>query len=90
MSGGIYLIQNDGQPVEMGQQKYGSENLLQEMLIRSPNLLAGDQVNAAEPRRWLLVAREAGLPGEEGSGDRWSVDHLFLDQDAIPTIVEPF
>jgi hypothetical protein len=23
-----------------------------------------------------------------GSGNRWSVDHLFLDQDAIPTIVE--
>ena len=90
MSGGIYLIQNDGQPVEMSQQKYGSENLLQEMLTRSPNLLAGDQVNATEPRRWLLVAREAGLPGEEGGGDRWSVDHLFLDQDAIPTIVEPF
>lgn len=88
MSGGIYLIQNDGQPVEMSQQKYGSENLLQEMLTRSPNLLAGDQVNATEPRRWLLVAREAGLPGEEGGGDRWSVDHLFLDQDAIPTIVE--
>ena len=47
-------------------------------------------MNAAEPRRWLLVAREAGLPGEEGGGDRWSVDHLFLDQDAIPTVVEPF
>jgi hypothetical protein len=23
-----------------------------------------------------------------GSGNRWSVDHLFLDQDAVPTIVE--
>lgn len=29
-----------------------------------------------------------GIPGEEGGGERWSVDHLFLDQDAIPTLVE--
>ncbi len=28
------------------------------------------------------------MPSEEGSGNRWSVDHLFLDQDAVPTIVE--
>jgi hypothetical protein len=29
-----------------------------------------------------------GVPSEEGGSDRWSADHLFLDQDAIPTIVE--
>ena len=28
------------------------------------------------------------MPSEEGGVLRWSVDHLFLDQDAIPTIVE--
>lgn len=33
------------------------------------------------------LARD-GVPSEKGSGDRWSADHLFLDQDAIPTIVE--
>jgi hypothetical protein len=36
----------------------------------------------------LLVAREASLPSEEDGGGRWSVDHLFLDQDAVPTLVE--
>lgn len=25
---------------------------------------------------------------EEGGGDRWSLDHLFVDQDGIPTLVE--
>jgi hypothetical protein len=88
MSGGIYLIQNDGQLVEMSERAYGSEDLLQGLLARYPNLLAGDQMNLSEPRRWLLVSRETGLPSEEGGGDRWSVDHLFLDQDAVPTIVE--
>ena len=29
-----------------------------------------------------------GVPGEEGGPDQWSVDHLFLDQDGIPTLVE--
>ena len=32
MSGGIYLIQNDGQPVEMSQQKYGSETFFKRCL----------------------------------------------------------
>lgn len=57
-------------------------------LADHPDLLAGDQINDAEPRRWLLISREMGLPSEEGGGNRWSADHLFLDQDAIPTIVE--
>ncbi len=88
MSGGIYLLQNNGQLVEMSEQAYDSEDLLQELLARYPHLLAGDQIDSASPRRWLLVMREAGVPGEEGAGGRWSVDHLFLDQDAIPTLVE--
>lgn len=28
------------------------------------------------------------MASEEGGSGRWSVDHLFLDQDAVPTIVE--
>src|SRR5215217_2768031 len=88
MSGGIYLIRDDEQLVEMFEREYGSEDFLQGLLARYPNLLAGDQMNNDEPRRWLLISREMGLPGDEGGGDRWSVDHLFLDQDAIPTIVE--
>ena len=40
------------------------------------------------PRRWLLVEREAGVPSALDSAAWWAVDHLFLDQDAIPTFVE--
>lgn len=29
-----------------------------------------------------------GIASEEGGGTRWSVDHLFLDQDGVPTLVE--
>jgi hypothetical protein len=37
---------------------------------------------------WLLVQRELGIAGEEDGSDRWSLDHLFLDQDGVPTLVE--
>ena len=87
MSGGIYLIQN-GELVEMTEEAYTSEDVLQELLARYPDLLAGDQMDGAQPRRWTLVSRERGVPSDEGGGYRWSVDHLFLDQDAVPTIVE--
>lgn len=29
-----------------------------------------------------------GLASEEDGGSRWALDHLFLDQDAVPTLVE--
>ena len=88
MAGGVFLIQKDGQLVEMSEESYGSEADFQELLAKYPNLLAGNQINDANPRRWLLISREAALPSEENGSDRWSVDHLFLDQDAIPTFVE--
>lgn len=58
--------------------------------VASPvfTLIAGNQVDSESPRRWLLVSREMGVPAEEEGSSRWSVDHLFLDQDGIPTIIE--
>lgn len=88
MAGGIFLIQDDGSLVEMNEQPYDTESLLQGLLAKYPNLLAGDQIDSDEPRRWLLVKREMGVPSEEQGGNRWSVDHLFLDQDAVPTLIE--
>lgn len=88
MDGGIYLIQENGELVEMTEQAYDSEDLLQRLLARYPRLLAGDQIDSTAPRRWLLISREAAVPAEEEGPGRWSVDHLFLDQDAVPTLVE--
>lgn len=88
MSGGIFLIQSSGGLVEMTEQPYDTEAMLQELLAKYPNLLAGDQMDESVPRRWLLISREMGIPSEEEGSDRWSLDHLFLDQDAIPTLIE--
>lgn len=86
VSGGIFLLSGE-QLVEMRERAYDSEDLLQELLAKYPNLLAGEQL-AGSPRRWLLVKREVGVPDREAGGSRWSLDHLFIDQGAVPTLVE--
>jgi len=58
------------------------------LLARFPALLAGDQMNSASPRRFLLIDREQPIASEPGGPERWSLDHLFLDQDGMPTLVE--
>ena len=88
MSGKIYLLQENGSLQAMTERSYVTEERLQVLLRDYPDLLAGDQIDEENPRRWLLVSREVGVPVEEGGGDWMSLDHLFLDQDAIPTLVE--
>ena len=39
-------------------------------------------------RRWLLLNREQPLPAVDGGAGQWSIDHLFVEQDGIPTLVE--
>ncbi|MEG3849490.1 hypothetical protein QT971_18960 [Microcoleus sp. herbarium19] len=88
MAGGIYLIQDDDRLVEMMEQPYDSEDQLQELLVTYPNLIAGDQIDRATPRRWLLISREVTAASDEETAVQWSLDHLFIDQDAIPTLVD--
>lgn len=88
MSDGVYMIRDDDTLVEMRSGPFESEDLLQRLLATHPSLIAGDAVDPTDPRRWLLIAREQGVPGEEGGSGRWSLDHLFVDQDGVPTLVE--
>ena len=48
----------------------------------------GEQVRPADARRWILIRREKGIAVAAGGGAVWSVDHLVVDQDAVPTLVE--
>jgi hypothetical protein len=88
MNPGIFLIQPNGDLVEMNETPYDSEDLLQMLLAKYPSLLAGNQIDPRAPRKWLFIERETAIPSMEGGSGRWSADHLFLDQDAVPTIVE--
>ncbi len=83
VSGGVFL-HRDGELVRMSEQLYATEGHLQELLAKHPELLSAD----GEPHRWLLIAREFGIADREKSADRWSVDHLFVDEEGVPTLVE--
>ena len=87
--GKIFLVGHENDDlIPMVESAYTTEEILQVLLVKYPDLLPGDQINPEAPRRWLLVAREMGVPGAEHETGRWSLDHLFLDQDGIPTFVE--
>jgi hypothetical protein len=88
MTAAIYLLQNEDALIAMRSKPYDSERLLQDLLAKYPNLLAGEQMDGENPRRWLLISQEVPVPAEEGAGGRWAADHLFLDQDGVPTIIE--
>jgi len=84
----IFLLDHNNELDEMTETLYDSEDLFQELIEKYPAILAGDQINPENPRRWIFVTREMGVPGAESGSDRWFLDHLFIDQDATPTFVE--
>jgi len=85
----IFLV-GDGKDnlIALEETEYMTEDILQGFLEKYPDLLPGDQIAPENPRRWLLVAREMRIPRDDNEVGRWSLDHLFLDQDSIPTFVE--
>lgn len=87
MKGRIFLREPSGELSPLDECPYDSEDLLQGYLEAHPDLLAGYQMNEAAPRRWLFVRREHVVEDTAGA-NRWAVDHVFVDQDSIPTLVE--
>lgn len=67
---------------------FQTEEELQKLIAEHPKLLAWEQMNPGGSMDWVLVRREMGIAQDVGAGDRWAVDHLFIDQDAVPTLVE--
>lgn len=84
----IFHLDNSGKLTELNEANYISEDLLQQLLADYPNLISGSQINSLRPRRWLLISREFRVPDDKDANGRWSLDHLFIDQDGIPTLVE--
>lgn len=61
---------------------------MQKIVDEHPEIIVGEQINPDNPARWIVVRREAGIPGSENGDDRWSVNHFLLDQFGRPTFVE--
>lgn len=81
---GIYLRQGQAY-IAMDETPYDAEDVLQELIERHPEMLAG---NDAAHGPLILVKREAGVADQEEASARWSLDHLYLDASGIPTLVE--
>ncbi len=81
LSDHIY-VRVEGHMEELSERPFDEgEDVLQELIAKHPDLLSGDQIRPEAPRRWILVTREQVIK-------RWAVDHLLIDQDARPTLVE--
>ncbi|WP_147408592.1 hypothetical protein [Paraburkholderia fungorum] len=83
----MYLAQ-DGKLVRFDRKAYGQEKQLQDLLSAFPELLADGlpSSNNNDRTKWLRVKDE--FPLSDGNGSSLSVDHLFIDREGIPTLVE--
>ena len=84
----IFVMDEDGNLESMDETPFAEEDILQELIAEHPELLAGEQMRPDDPRRWILVTREKGIAETVDTGHRWSIDHVFIDQEAVPTLVE--
>ena len=85
MSGKIFTVDECNQLTPLIETPFETEAMFQELLEKHPELLAGEQINPDRPCRWILISREMSVGIDGGWG---SLDHLFIDQDAIPTFIE--
>jgi hypothetical protein len=87
MADGIFVLR-DGALVELVTEPFENEDAFQKLLADHPALLAEGGEDAHVADRLLLVRREMGVPDQDFGNDRWAVDHLFLDREGVPTLVE--
>ena len=84
----IYLMGEGERLQPLEEEPFATEDDLQALIAEHPELLDGEQIRPGDLRRWVLVTREKGVAESPGAGARWAVDHLIVDQDAVPTLVE--
>ena len=84
----IYIRGDGGGLEPLEEEPFSTEDELQALIAEHPELLDGEQIRPGDPRRWILIAREKGIAETSDSGARWAIDHVIIDQDAVPTLAE--
>ena len=84
----IYTRDQQGQLAPLEEERFAKEEELQALIAEHPEVLDGEQMRPGAPLRWILIAREQGIAESSDAAARWAVDHLLVDQDAVPTLVE--
>ena len=84
----IYTSAGNSELEALEETPFPSEDEFQALIAEHPELLDGEQIRPGDARRWILIAREKGIADSTGANPRWALDHLIIDQDAMPTLVE--
>lgn len=85
MSFPLFHLDNTGSLSALKRETFVSEHDLQVLIARHPTLLAEDPETGG---RRFMVERSGPTPPTSVPAAQWSVDHLFLAADALPTLVE--
>lgn len=84
----VWMSDESGGLVALQAAEYPTERELQAFIADHPEVLAtalGDEDAAP----WLLIRRELPITMDDGDDrTRWSLDHLFIDAEGTPTLVE--
>jgi hypothetical protein len=84
----VFILTGPQDLVSLEPAEFAKEDDFQELLVKFPELLALEPGSGSTPHRWLLIKREKSVPADERGTGRWSLDHLFIDEDGVPTLVE--
>lgn len=80
--GQIFSEDEHGRLVPMRVAVPPSEDELQDLIARFPEIVSEHDCEL------LLIRREQGVPAGEAESDRWSLDHLFVSDKAVPVLIE--
>ncbi|MFJ4783428.1 hypothetical protein [Streptomyces sp. NPDC088794] len=82
----VFVLGDELQALERAE--FETEAEFQELLARHPRVLDFGSLADGRPLRLVLVAREMGVPTGTDSAPAYWLDHLFVDADGVPTLVE--
>ena len=85
MAANLYFLSN-GSAVEMKEQVFQTEDVLQKIIEENPHLLARSWDD--HECRLFLVSREMRIMESDDSSNSFSLDHLLVGEDGIPVLVE--
>ena len=81
-----FIVDDDQHVREMNEISFKLETKLQEIVEKNPDLISREW--SEQPRNLFLVKREQSVQAVEDDGNTFFLDHLLVDSDGIPILVE--
>ena len=86
MGNRLFIVDDDQHVREMNEVSFKFESKLQEIVEKNPDLISREWSD--QPRKLYLVEREQAIQATEDEGNTFFLDHLLVDSDGIPILVE--